>query len=100
MAKRHSREPLKEEEKRSLNKTNINRLRQVFRFLRPYRGLFIFGLISLALSSFTVMAFPRLSGELLDAATGNPKFFRSVDEVAIAMIAVLFVQAIFSFIRV
>src|SRR6188508_2763148 len=100
MAKRNSGEPLKEEEKRSLNKTSLNRLRRIFGFMKPYKGLFIFGLISLVISNVTVMAFPRLAGELLDVATAKPKFFSSVNEVAGVMIAVLFVQSIFSFIRV
>jgi ATP-binding cassette, subfamily B, bacterial len=97
---RHSREPLKAEEKRALNKTNLRQLRRISSFMRPYRGLFIFGLISLFLSSFTIMAFPRLAGELLDVATGKPKYFSTINEVALALVVVLFVQSIFSFIRV
>jgi ATP-binding cassette subfamily B protein len=100
MAKRHNGEPLKEEEKRSLNKASLNRLRRIFGFMKPYRGLFIFGLISLVVSNVTVMAFPRLAGELLDVATAKPKYFSTVNQVAAVMIGVLFVQSIFSFIRV
>jgi ATP-binding cassette, subfamily B, bacterial len=97
---RHSGEPLKAEEKRKLNKANLNQLKRIFSFMKPYQGLFIFGLISLVLSSFTIMAFPRLSGELLDVASGTPKYFKTINEVAVVLIAILFVQAIFSFIRV
>ncbi len=97
---RHSREPLREEEKRKLNNQSIGQLKRIARFMKPYRGLFIFGLGSLFLSSFTIMAFPWLSGELLDAALGKPKFFSSINEVALVLLATLFVQAIFSFIRV
>ena len=100
MAKRTAREPLKEEEKRKLNKQSIDRLRAIYQFMKPNQGLFILGLVSLGLSSFTVMAFPRLAGELLDVATGKPKFFSSINEVAGALVVVLFIQAIFSFIRV
>lgn len=101
MAKRHGlREPLKEGEKRPLNTTSFNQLRGVFKFMLPYKGLFILGLISLALSSFTILAFPRLSGELLDVAQGNGKYFSSINEVALILIIILFVQSIFSFLRV
>lgn len=66
----------------------------------PYKGIFSIGLVSLLLSSFTLMAFPRLSGELLDIASGKPHYFKTIHQAGLAMIVVLFVQAIFSFIRV
>jgi ATP-binding cassette, subfamily B, bacterial len=101
MAKRHGgSQPLSKEEKRSLNKASLRYLSGVFRFMMPYKGLFILGLVSLALSSLTLLAFPRLSGELLDVAKGEGKYSNSVNEVALILIAILFVQSIFSFIRV
>jgi ATP-binding cassette, subfamily B, bacterial len=101
MAKRHGgSEPLKKEEKRSLNKANLRYLTGVFRFMKPYRGLFFLGMIALALSTLTLLAFPRLSGELLDVASGKGKYFSSINQVALALILILFVQSIFSFIRV
>lgn len=99
MAKRSS-DPLKPEEKRRINKTSLSHLAGVFRYMLPYKGWFIFGLISLALSSITLLAFPRLSGELLDVASGKPKYFQTINEVAIVLIVILFIQGIFSFIRV
>lgn len=101
MAKRHGgSQPLSKEEKRSLNKANLRYLTGVFRFMLPYKGMFILGLVSLALSSITLLAFPRLSGELLDVAKGEGKYFTSVNQVALVLLAILFVQGIFSFIRV
>ena len=91
---------MKQEEKRPLNSSNIKKLLGVFRFIMPYKGLFIFGLISLALSTFTILAFPKLAGELLDVATGKSKYFTTINQVIIALVVVLFVQSIFSFIRV
>ncbi len=100
MAKRNSREPLKEGEKRSLDKSSLKKLVGIFRFMMPYKSLFIWGLLSLALSSFTILAFPKLAGELLDVAAGQSKYFSSINQVTLALIGVLFVQSIFSFIRV
>jgi ATP-binding cassette subfamily B protein len=101
MAKRHGgSEPLKKEEKRNLNKANLRYLSGVFRFMRPYRALFVLGMVALAFSSLTLLAFPRLSGELLDVASGKGKYFSSINQVALALILILFVQSIFSFIRV
>src|SRR5688572_3387779 len=100
MAKRTAREPLKEEEKRKLNKQSIDRLKAIYQFMKPNQGWFILGLVSLVLSSFTIMAFPRLAGELLDAASGKSKYFSSIGQVAGALFVVLAIQSIFSFIRV
>src|SRR6187551_1642454 len=100
MAKRSGGEPLKEEDKRKINKTSLRQLLGIFKFMLPYRGLFIFGIISLILSSVTLLAFPRLSGELLDVASGKPKYFETINQTALALVLILLVQSIFSFIRV
>ncbi len=88
------------EEKKELNRANLQYLQRVFKFMMPYKGLFLFGLLALGLSSLTILAFPRLSGELLDVASGKGKYFDSINEVAVVLILVLLVQSVFSFIRV
>ena len=63
-------------------------------------GSFV-GLASLGLSTVTILAFPYLAGALLDVAQGKSvSYFNSIDQVALALIVVLFVQGIFSFTRV
>lgn len=105
MAKQ-SKESLKEEDKRKLNWQNVARLNGIFSFMLPYKGTFITGLFSLVLSSFTILAFPYLAGSMLDVATGKEVkltswiTFNSIGEVTIILIATLFVQSIFSFVRV
>ncbi len=59
------------------------------------------GLIALALSSATVLSFPYLAGKLLDVASGKSGFFlTSIHQIALALLGVLAVQSIFSFLRV
>ena len=99
MAKR-GKEKIKEEDKRRLDKKGLQKLVGIFRFMLPYRGIFFLGLLALALSSLILLAFPRLAGELLDVASGKPRYFETIDQVAIALLVILFVQSIFSFIRV
>ncbi len=99
MGKR-TKEPLKEEDKRKINKTSIRYLTGIFRYMLPYKGLFLLGLVALTLSSIMLLAFPRLAGELLDVASGKPKYFTTINQVALALLLILFVQGIFSFIRV
>jgi ABC-type multidrug transport system fused ATPase/permease subunit len=83
MAKR-KRTELSEDEKRPLNKTTLKRVTSVFRYMLPYKTPFIFGLLSLLLSTLTILAIPRLCGELLDAALGTPKYFQSLNQVGLA----------------
>ena len=53
------------------------------------------------MSSATILAFPYLAGKLLDIASGKEiPYFDSINEITVALLAILFVQAIFSFTRV
>lgn len=100
MAKR-TKEALKEEEKRKLNGANLSKLLGIFQYVIPYRVNFIIGLIALVLSSSTLLSFPYFSGELLDVASGKTDgYFSSINQIGIVLIVILFVQSIFSFIRV
>jgi ATP-binding cassette subfamily B protein len=89
-----------EEDKRPLDKKSLRNLIGIFRFMMPYKGIFLLGLIALALSSLILLAFPRLAGELLDVASGKPHYFKSIGQVAIALLVILFIQSVFSFVRV
>jgi ATP-binding cassette, subfamily B, bacterial len=92
---------LEEGEKRKLNKEGIKKLLGIFRFVVPYRKTFILGLIALALSSGTLLSFPYFAGKLLDVAQGKGGFiFTSINQIALALIGILAVQSVFSFIRV
>jgi ATP-binding cassette, subfamily B, bacterial len=97
MAKRNR----EEGEKRPLNKAGIKKFLGVFRFVLPYKWIFAVGLLALSLSSGVLLSFPYLSGKLLDVAQGKPDFFfNTINQVAIAMIGVLLIQGVFSFLRV
>jgi ATP-binding cassette subfamily B protein len=92
---------LDEGEKRPVTASNLRKLLGVFQFVIPYKWTFIAGLASLSLSSATVLAFPFLAGKLLDVASGKTDFIlTTVNQVALALMAVLVLQSIFSFGRV
>jgi ATP-binding cassette, subfamily B, bacterial len=99
MAKR-GRDTLTAEEKRPLNKASFEKLAGIFKFMMPYKGVFAIGLFALAVSTLTTLVFPLLAGELLDAALHNGKYFKTINQAGIALMVVLVVQGIFSFIRV
>lgn len=100
MARNSRRDPLGKEEKRTLNKHNFNKLLGVFNFVKPYKKQFIFGMICLLFSSTTLLVFPFLAGKLIDIASGKTWILTSINHVAIALMAVLLFQSIFSFFRV
>ena len=98
MAKRVA---LEEVEKRKFNKEGIRKLLGIFRFVIPYRKTFILGLIALGLSSGTLLSFPYFAGKLLDVAQGKTGFvLTSINQIAVALILILAIQSVFSFLRV
>ena len=98
MAKRRFEE---EGEKKPVTKDGLRKFIGIFRFVKPYRWIFIGGLFSLTFSSLTSLSFPFLAGKLLDIAQGKSVFFlTTINQIAIVLIIVLIFQSIFSFFRV
>ncbi len=84
-----------------LNKDQFKRLTGIYRFILPYKWQFTVGMIGLVFSSLTLLSFPLISGELLDVASGNESWLsNNLNIIALCLLAVFFVQSIFSFIRV
>lgn len=101
MAKRKRGERLKGEEKRSFNRKNLSKLLGIFKFTLPYKNHFILGLICLLFSSSVLLAFPYFAGILIDVASGKgSNYFDNITQVAVVLLAILFGQSVFSFLRV
>jgi ATP-binding cassette, subfamily B, bacterial len=100
MAKRLNND-YEDDKKRKLNRQEINKTLQIFRFVLPYRLKFSIGFIFLMLSTLTVLAMPILAGQFWNVATGKTEwFFTSIERVALAFAAILVLQGFFSFLRV
>jgi ABC transporter fused permease/ATP-binding protein len=91
---------LEPEEKRKLNKQNLNKLGGIFRFLMPYRMAFFSGLVFLLFSSLTLLTFPFVAGKLIDTAQGSEWIVSDVNSIALILIGILAIQSLFSFFRV
>ena len=79
----------------------FKRLAGIYKFILPYKGPFSIGIAALLLSSVTLLAFPYLSGQLLDVAAGNASALSdNINVIALALLAIFVVQSVFSFIRV
>lgn len=92
---------LPDEDKRKLNKANFQKLFGVFQFMLPYKWYFLFGMLALFMSSSFVMAFPYITGKLVDSATGDSNWLlQGIDEIALVMLGILVIQSTLSFARV
>jgi len=89
-----------------LNRTGVRQLLGIYRFVLPYKHHFLAGLICLFISSSVLLAFPELSGALIDTASGKRikvldlVEFRSISQIILTLFAILSLQTIFSFFRV
>ena len=88
------------DEGKRLKKLSIREIRFLLGYLRPYRGRFSIALVALLFSSFAGLAFPGLTGALIDAVESpGDGLFESLDRLAIFFFAILVLQSVFSFIR-
>src|ERR1019366_5601053 len=83
---------------------NLKEARAIFKYVKPYNGKFIAGLVFIGLSSGTTMAFPYLLKQLVDSAShvikGPSGIIFSPGNIALVMIGVLSIQMVFSFLRI
>jgi len=96
MARRNSSEDLP---KAKLNKSSLYKASRLFSYLKPDKGKYIAGLIFLALTSATALAFPMLIGELVNAAKSEGGT-KDINFKAGLLMGILFLQAFFSFFRI
>ncbi len=90
-----------EGEKKKITASSLKKLLGIFRFVLPYKWIFIIGLFSLGLSSATLLSFPFFAGKLLDVAQGKSDFIlKTIPQIGLTLLAILFLQSIFSFTRV
>jgi ABC-type multidrug transport system fused ATPase/permease subunit len=82
-----------------INKETLRQTGQMLRYLRPYRGKFFLGLALLIFSSAVTLVFPRVTGNLVDAATGTLQGYDR-NSLALILMGILIVQGIFSFLRI
>jgi ABC-type multidrug transport system fused ATPase/permease subunit len=87
-----------------LTKNRLKKAMRVFRYIGPYKWLFIIGLFFLTLSSVTTMGFPYLLGKLFGTNTAETPSDLLDLQNANAVFALLFVvfiaNAVFSFFRI
>ena len=97
--------------KAKINKQSIQQVIRLLSYLKPYRGKFFLGFIFLILSSASFFLFPLLMGRLIGTSTPPVQgsgvsqeildyFPSDLNTVALTLMGVLFIQAIFSYFRI
>ena len=87
--------------KNPFNREDLKKLLGIFRFVLPYRLMFITGMVCLVLGSLSLLAFPFLAGKLIDAASGGENWITSdLGTIALFLGLVLLLQGIFAYFRV
>ncbi|HVK36998.1 MAG TPA: ABC transporter ATP-binding protein [Candidatus Kapabacteria bacterium] len=92
--------PTAESPKAKLNRESLAATRFLLGYLKPYRGKFAIAIVALLISSLAGLAFPGLTGSLIDAAT-KPEGgrFGDLNTVTAILFGVLVAQSAFSYVR-
>ncbi|MEX0812862.1 MAG: ABC transporter transmembrane domain-containing protein [Chitinophagales bacterium] len=91
---------MEESNKKRVRFEDIKKASGIFKYVLPYKFSFIIGSIFLVFSSLTGLIFPYITGKLVDAATGEFQYFENINLIALGLVGVLLLQAIFSYMRV
>jgi len=81
-----------------ISKESIKKAMRVFRFIKPFRITFIFGMFVLIISSIVMMAFPKVLGDLIDSA--NSADGNTVNNTTLILVSIFLIIAIMSFFRI
>lgn len=93
---RHSKE--NDLPKAKLTSNSLQKSLRIFKYGKGHKWKFYIGLLFLLLTSATALAFPKLMGMLVDCVTN--KDLGRANEIALMLMGVLILQAIFSFFRI
>jgi ABC-type multidrug transport system fused ATPase/permease subunit len=85
-----------------LTKESLKKTYQIFRYIGPYMGYFIVGMIMLVLGSVIFMGLMGIPGEMANVAIGSPKWNLgfTVNQFGWVLLALLIAQGALSYFRV
>jgi len=84
--------------KKRFSKEATKKAMRVFRFIKPFKVPFIFGMLVLLVSSVITMAFPKVLGDLIDSVNADDA--NTVNTFTLLLVGIFLVTAILSFLRV
>lgn len=83
--------------KAKITATSLNKALLIFQYSGKNKWKFYVGLVFLLLTGATALAFPKLMGMLIDCV--REKDMSKANNIALALLGILFLQSIFSFFR-
>ena len=90
---------MSEVEKKKITRDGLRNAFKLFKYIKPFQGEYYVGLFFLLGSTTTSLIFPKLLGDLVNAAN-EESLSQSMNEVALLLCGVLLAQAIFSYFRI
>ncbi len=87
-------------EKPKITREKLRSAIRIFRFIRPYRWSFFFGLVLLAAGSVLFMVFPGAATEMAKTARGVSEVPLTLPQWGLFFLILLIIQGLFSFFRV
>lgn len=87
------------EKKKKSNGKRLKSAFKLFKYIKPFKNEYFLGLFFLLGSSIANLAFPKLLGDLVNAGSGE-NVSSNLNQIALILGVVLFVQAIFSYFRI
>jgi ATP-binding cassette subfamily B protein len=85
-------------DKRKISREGLKKALQLLAFIKPYKWTFAIGMVFLALSSASTLAFPMLIGEMTRVIEGKSKY--TLNNVTMFFAGILLLQGLFSYFRV
>jgi len=85
--------------KKKITLSGLREALRLYKYIKPYGGKYILGLIFLLGSSLASLAFPKLLGDLVNSGDAG-RMAEDINRIALLLALVLIVQASFSFFRV
>lgn len=84
--------------KAKINSNSLSKAIRIFKYSKTHKWKFFVGLVFLLLTSATALAFPKLMGMLVDCVSN--KDLNKANTIALYLMAILTLQAVFSFFRI
>ncbi len=84
--------------KKKISKSSLKEAAQLYRFIKPYRFEFYLGMVALVGSSLTMLVFPKLLGDLVNAGSSG-LLAEKINGIALLLGVLLLIQAFFSYFR-
>ncbi|RAJ06731.1 ABC-type multidrug transport system fused ATPase/permease subunit [Chitinophaga skermanii] len=88
-----------QQKKQKLSLGGFKKTLRLYKFAKPYRWQFLLGLTLLFLSSASTLLFPKLLGQLVDAAHQD-RVMQEINRIGWMLVAVLLAQSTLSFFRI